>query len=112
VAWLSDGIVVAYTWPSIMEIIHAHRQSRQKPQPPRLSATSVSRPAQSVQAQFPDSTRLMACTRSNIGSMIAAPGPVGILDLGAHLRATAATSVSPRELRARMVDATFQAQHG
>ena len=54
-----------------MEIIHAHRHSWQKPQPPRLRAASVSRPAQPVQAQLLDSMSFRDRARSNIGSMIA-----------------------------------------
>jgi hypothetical protein len=51
-AWFGDGIVAAYLWPSMVEIFHAHRQSRQNPQPPGLKAGSVSLPVQPAQAQL------------------------------------------------------------
>jgi len=44
-------MALAYCRPSIVEIFHAHRQTRQKPHPPGLRSGSVRDPVHSGQAQ-------------------------------------------------------------
>jgi hypothetical protein len=68
--WFGEGIVVAYSLPSIMETFHAQRHPTQKPQLPRLRAASVSLLRQPAHGQVLARIRLTASSRSNISSMI------------------------------------------
>lgn len=63
-------MAVAYTWRSIVDTFHAHRQIRQNRHPPGLREASVNVPLQFSQAQTPSFTRAIALARSNIHSII------------------------------------------
>jgi hypothetical protein len=54
----------------MMDVFQAQRQLRQKLQPPRLRAGSVSSPEQPEQAHLPTATRARAAARSNMRSRI------------------------------------------
>jgi hypothetical protein len=58
-------MALAYRRPSIVEIFHAHRQTRQKPHPPGLRSASVSNPVHSGQAQRRLASWSMAVLLSN-----------------------------------------------
>jgi hypothetical protein len=66
--WVEEGIVAAYRWPSMIEVFHAHRHSRQKPQPLGLRVASVRRPWQPEHAQIPDLICSSALPLSNMNS--------------------------------------------
>jgi hypothetical protein len=76
-------MAVAYTWRSIVDTFHAHRQIRQNRHPPGLRDASVKVPLQFSQAQTPSFTRAIALARSNIHSIIL-PGRWVPCELGAY----------------------------
>ena len=61
-------MAVAYTWRSIVDTFHAHRQIRQNRHLPGLRAASVNVPLHFSQAQTPSFTWAIALARSNIHS--------------------------------------------
>ena len=73
-AWPGEGMVVAYSLPSMMETCHAQWQPTQKPQLPRLRAASVSLLKQPAHGQVLARMYFTADSRSNISSMIATGG--------------------------------------
>jgi hypothetical protein len=65
-------MALAYRFPSIVEIFHAHLQTRQKPHPPGLRSASVSDPAQFGQAQQRFAVGLpRVCCRTPVRAMLA-----------------------------------------
>jgi hypothetical protein len=68
----------------MVDVFQAQRQLRQKLQPPRLRAGSVSSPEQPGQAHLPAATRARAAVRSNMRSRIVPPGVQG--QRGTHLK--------------------------
>jgi hypothetical protein len=63
--WSTEWMALAYRLPSIVEIFHAHLQTRQKPHPPGLRTASVNEPEQSWQAQHRVVSRSTARALSN-----------------------------------------------
>src|SRR5260370_39506980 len=74
-------MAVAYTWRSIVDTFHAHRQIRQNRHLPGLRAASVNVPLHVSQAQTPSFTWAIALARSNIHSNVIA-GTVGSIRAG------------------------------
>src|SRR6267143_5228561 len=87
-------MAVAYTWRSIVDTFHAHRQTRQNRHPPGLREASVKAPLQFLQAQTPSFTQAIALARSNIHSIILA-GTVGSMRAGPLFSCECAAGIRP-----------------